>query len=185
MFLLSVNEVFRKRLFVDIIYITSVIVYGDKISWQILMLGFFLLSEGLIFNFYSKYKRFIKKTTRYPIHYFTLLSLNHLAIIFVLTIGHIILKVPIINLLRALTLFNILAFLGAYISNKYLIASYSLIPRYFIRVLISFTSYSVFSFFITYFEPLSMVILLCVTTLALSLYSFSANRLPLFRTQKK
>ena len=183
MFLLAVNEVFRKRIFVDILYIIAVIFYGDKIGWQFLQLGFFLLSERLMFNTYSNYKRFVKKTLRYPIHYFALLSLNYFAIIIVLVVSLIILKVSIIESLRAVILFNILAFLGAYFSNTSLIVSNSGLQRFLIRVLISLVSYSIFSFLITYFDHLGVVCLLFVITLALSLYSFGVNRIPLFRTQ--
>ena len=136
-----------------------------------------------MFNFYVNYKNFIKKTGSYPVHYFTLLTLNYLVIMTVLAINLIILMTSTIDFIRVFTLFNVLILIGAYISNTQLIVSYNPISRYLIRIMISFISYSFFAFLLASTESTTVITILYALSLILCFLSFKANKIPIFRTQ--
>ena len=172
MFPLVVNEVFKKQLLPNLIFTILILSYGDKIGQQLSAFGFFLLSERFIFNSYTTYKDFLKKTVSYPVHYFILLVFNYSVIITVLAINLIILTMSPVNMIKTFTLFNVLAFIGVYISNEKLAIFNIIILRYSIRIIIAFVSYFVLEFLISYIENLIIISLLCFSTFILSLLSF-------------
>jgi len=182
MFPLAVNEVFKKQLLPNLVFTILILSYGNKIGQQPSVFGFFLLSERFMFNSYLTYKDFLKKTAPYPVHYFTLLVLNYLVIMTVLAINLIILRMSPVNMIKTFTSFNILAFIGAYISNGKLVIFSKIVSRYLIRIIIAFVSYFVLRFLISYVENLIIIGLLCFSTFTLSLISFKKNKILTIQT---